>query len=232
MPRPTQNEPPQGRVDVSESYDGPPPPKAWLPILTQPSSQAAASFRLLQYRVRHDCQARIVAVTSPEEGEGKTTCAINLAMALAEQSEGDVLLLEANLQKPAVSQRMGFVPPRCFGEQMHAGEDRALDGWQAVSAYFPNLHVLAVDPAVTKPRLLNRAALGAVMELLRPSHYESIVLDCPSALGSADMTIVADYVDGILLTSLVKHTRRSKLTRSAEVLAPATILGTVAMGER
>jgi Mrp family chromosome partitioning ATPase len=70
------------------------------------------------------------------------------------------------------------------------------------------------------------------MELLQRSRYESIVLDCPSTLNSADMTIIADHVDGILLTSLVKHTRRSKVVRSAEVLAPVAVLGTVAMGER
>ena len=153
-------------------------------------------------------------------------------MALAERGEGNVLLVEANLQRPAIAQLLGFAPARCFAQQVHGDTLRSVGEWSAVSAFFPNLHVLAVDPGESKPQLLERTALLEAVEQLKRSDYASIVVDCPPALGSADMSIVADCVDGIFLTSLAGRTRRSSLRESAEVLAPLPILGTVVMGER
>lgn len=220
--------PDPGLARVVLRHRGPPSLDARLPVAMAPASDAADGFRLLEYRLRHEGDARVIAVTSPERGEGKTTCAVNLAMAQAEHGDRHVLLVDVHFHSPALCELLGFEAPSCFAEQMHAGPP--LYHWQAVAAFFSNLHVLAVNPATAKPPVLNGAAMRATVELLRQSRYDSIVLDCPPTLDSADMNVIADCVDGILLTSLAKRTRRGSLSRAAEILAPASVLGTVVMG--
>jgi Mrp family chromosome partitioning ATPase len=214
---------------VVATHHGPLAREARLPLVTAPTSESAASFRLLQYRLHRLGTARVIAVTSPNRSEGKTTCAMNLAMAFAEQGGNDVLLVEANLQFPNLGQQLGFTSPFCFAEQMRAANARPIGQWHAVAVFLPNLHVLAVDPARTESQLLNPTAFHAAMGQLRNSGYANIVIDCPPALGSADMNIVADHVDGILITCLAGRTRRASMRSTARNLEPATVLGTVLM---
>src|SRR5262249_14905225 len=53
-----------------------------IAILHAPDSAMAASFRVLRHRLTHPGGRKITMVTSPRQGEGKTTCAVNLALAL------------------------------------------------------------------------------------------------------------------------------------------------------
>src|SRR4051812_33115113 len=64
-----------------------------LILLRDPDSARAASFRVLRHRLEQRGNPRTIAVTSAEEGEGKTTCAANLAMALGECERARVLLV-------------------------------------------------------------------------------------------------------------------------------------------
>src|SRR5262249_3294469 len=73
----------------------PPPPEQLdrrLILVTEPHSPRAASFRLLRDSLVAKSMPRVVAVTSAAPKEGKTTCAANLALALAEQPGTRVLL--------------------------------------------------------------------------------------------------------------------------------------------
>ncbi|HYJ07600.1 MAG TPA: P-loop NTPase, partial [Polyangiaceae bacterium] len=81
-----------------------------LILLNEPGSARARSFRLLQHRLAAEHDPRIIAVTSALPGEGKTTCAANLALVLAETSFARVLLLDANLKRPSIADVFGYEP--------------------------------------------------------------------------------------------------------------------------
>src|SRR5262249_31102421 len=87
-----------------------------LVMVRAPDSPAAAAFRVLRHRLIERDGLRTVLVTSPRVGEGKTTCAVNLALALCEAGRARVLLLEANFRRPAIARMLGFRPPVCFSE--------------------------------------------------------------------------------------------------------------------
>lgn len=212
------------------THHGPAHPDARLPLVSAPGSKTSASFRMLRYRLRRHGRPKVIAVTSPNRGEGKTTCAMNLALAFAEYGNDPVLLVEANLQYPKLAELMGFSPPRCVSSQMLAALDGRTHEWQAIAAFLPNLHVLAVDPERTESQLLGANAFRAAIEDLRKRRYSEIVLDCPAALGSADMNVIADCADGVLFAALAKHTRRSAMLRSVKALEPVTVLGSVLVG--
>ena len=77
-----------------------------LVSFTSPGSFAAEQYqglRLTIDRLTKMHGSQVVAVTSPAAGEGKTLTAINLAGALARESDGRVLLTDADLRRPTVA---------------------------------------------------------------------------------------------------------------------------------
>ena len=235
-PEPAQPPPPTvqtdepaqpGFVKVVATVADPPPGASGLPFVTDPDSAIAASYRVLRHRLREANNPTIIAVTSPDRFEGKTTCAANLAMALAEHGRERVLLVEANLRFPRLAAALGYVTPSCFARQMVAHLKSPLSSWDAVAAFFHNLHVLSVDPESTSHLRLNAPSLKLAMDQLRSSGYKHIVVDCPSALGSADVNVIEDNADGVLLVARAGKTTADSLKKAERHLAPANILGLV-----
>lgn len=214
-------------VQVVATHNEAPPGPIPLDLAVAPDSDFAASFRVLHHRLRRAGDPRVVAVTSPARREGKTTCAINLAMAMAEHGRDKVMLLEANTRAPRIAEALGFAPPVCFSSQLEAAADAHHMTWRAVSAFFPNLHVLAVSPETESRVLITAPPLKRALEEIRASDYAYVVIDCPPALKSADVTIIEELSDGLILTAMAGTTTRKSLERAAEHLAPAEILGVV-----
>jgi Mrp family chromosome partitioning ATPase len=200
-----------------------------LPFVHEPDSTMAASFRVLRHRLRKSGDPRVIAVTSPASREGKTTCAIALAMALAEHGREKVMLLEANLRRPRAAEALGFSPPACFGHQMATHLENPEVPWKAVAAFFDNLHVLAVAPSTAGTMLLSPPAFQLAMTQVRAAGYGYVIVDCPAALGSADVNLIEDAADGVLLTAMAGVTTKKSLRNAKRHLEPAPILGVVLM---
>ena len=218
-----------GVVTVALVHNEPPPGPPRLPFVQNPDSPAAAAFRVLRHKLRQVDSPRTIAITSPNAREGKTTCAIDLAMALTEHGRAKVLLVEANFRAPHVSVALGFSPPSCFGAQMASHMKTPSAPWQVTSAFFPNLHVLAVDPESVGQWVLNAPAFKAAMEQFQAADYQHIIVDCPHALGSADVNVIEDFTDGVLMTAAAGKTSSASLQDAARHLAPVNILGVVLM---
>jgi len=222
---------PTGYVKVVATVTDPPQSVQDLPFIDENAidSPVAASFRVLRHRLREADNPSIIAVTSPDRHEGKTTCAINLAMALAEHGRERVLLVEANLRFPRLAAALGFDTPSCFAKQMEAHLKEPLAPWEMVAAFFHNLHVLAVDRTTVGQYRLNAPSLRLAMGHFQSSGYKHIIVDCPPALGSADVNVIEDTTDGVLLTARTGQTTGESLKTTKRHLAPANILGVVLM---
>jgi Mrp family chromosome partitioning ATPase len=82
-----------------------------LVSLLAPASFEADQYRLLRDRLevlRDEGRLQVVAVTSPAVGDGKTVTAINLAGTLAQSPEARVLLVDADVRRPAVAPYLGL----------------------------------------------------------------------------------------------------------------------------
>ena len=202
-----------------------------LILLTEPDSPRAATFRVLRHRLTERGDPRVIAVTSAGPREGKTTCAVNLALALGECGRARVLLVEANLRTPELAQLFGFMPPECFGDQLERHRERPLEPWTVVEVYEPWLHVAAVKPQTGGRPLLDAPAFAIAMERLRLAGYDYIVLDTPPVLGSADVNLIEDAADGVLMVTWARKSMARPLRRAIEQLQPARLLGLVLLDE-
>jgi Mrp family chromosome partitioning ATPase len=223
-PPPVAGEPVTTKVWVA-THEVPADPDERLVMVTGPDSERAAAMRVLRHRLQAEGDPRTVVVTSPGRGEGKTTVAANLALAMSECGRAKVLLVEANLRQPALAALFGFMPPECFSVQLERHREKPADPWSVVEVYSPFLHVLAVAPRVEGRPLVDAPAFHAAIAQLRRSRYDYIVIDTPPVLGTADVNLVEDAADAVLFVARSGATEARALKLAIEQLSPAKIAG-------
>lgn len=211
-------------VQHSIPSDAPADPR--LIMLARPDSEQAAAFRVLRHHVLDMGHPQVIAVSGPLDGCGKTTVAINLAMALAECGRAEVLLVDANLRNPKLASILRYVPPWCFAEQLHAHRTQPFSPWRFVDIRQIGLHVAAIDPRNERNQRLDAPAFAIAMDRLRLGRYQHIVVDCPSVIGNADVNLIQDSTDGVLLAARTKQVTARDIRNAVDQLTPTKILGT------
>jgi Mrp family chromosome partitioning ATPase len=196
-----------------------------LVLLAAPSSPRARGYRSLQHRLVADSDPRVIAVTSAAPGEGKTTCAANLALALAEQSFSRVLLIDANVRRPGLAALFGFEPEDSFIARI-TSDHRTAPPYLVASVRGTRLHVAALHPNAPDNKRLDRLLLDMAISELRYC-YDYIVLDAASVSESADADVVGECADAVVLAARARHTRKRALQRAVEQLKPTAVLGVV-----
>lgn len=196
--------------------------------LGAPTSFAADQYRALRHvveRLRLEAGLHVLGVTSPTPGDGKTVTALNLAGALAQNSESRVLVIDADLRRPSVSEYLGLnrrLPG--LAESLDAGHElfsvvRRLEGF--------NLSVLpAGQPQVSPYELLNSSRLEALLSEAR-RHFDCVVVDTPPCVSLPDCRLIERWVDGFLVVVAAHRTPRKRLSEALNMLKPAKVVGVV-----
>jgi Mrp family chromosome partitioning ATPase len=195
-------------------------------LMRHPLSARAASFRVLRHRLAEQGHPKVILVTSASDEEGKTTCALNLALALAESGRNRVLLLEANTQSPELASLLGLVPPACFLEQLAQHRAEPSRSWMVAQIPTNDLDVLAVQPRPEARLPMHGPSLGASISSLRAA-YDYIVIDTSSIFTGLDVPLLEDAADGLVLAARARHTRGRNLTAAIDQVGAARVLGVV-----
>jgi Mrp family chromosome partitioning ATPase len=198
-----------------------------LAVALAPDSERAAAFRVLRHHLLELGKPQAIIVSSPQRGDGKTTTAINLACALSECNRAKVLLVETNLRRPQLSTVFEFVPPRCFADQLIIHRKDPLSAWTLVDIPDLCLHVGAVNPKFERGQLLDGPAFSIAMERLRLAGYDHIVVDAPAVLGSADVNLMADAADTVILALRARRSTARDLRAAMDQIGERKIGGTV-----
>jgi capsular exopolysaccharide synthesis family protein len=187
----------------------------------------ASEYERLASRIVHERSGsafKTVLIASPDHGEGTSTVAAGLAVALAQRTGLRILLVEANFRTPGLAERLGVSADVGFGGAL-AG-DVSLDS-ATVESHTPNLTVLPAG-ADGSARLLDGPRVGFLMSELADKS-DVVVIDAPPVLPYADALSLASKVDRVVLVTQADRTQRGRLERAKDELekAGAVILGVV-----
>lgn len=199
-----------------------------LIVAIAPRSPRAEAFRSLRTNLQFvdvDSPRKAITVTSSIPAEGKTTTAVNLAIALA-SADIRVLLLEADLRRPKVAEYLGLV--RDVGLTNLLIGSAQLDD---VVQYFGNtgLQVIASGPTPPNPsELLQSQAMHDLLDELR-ARADIVLIDSPPLLPVTDAAILASLSDGAILVTRYSHTKTDQVRRAVATLEQVggKVLGSV-----
>jgi Mrp family chromosome partitioning ATPase len=227
QPKPALAGPPPeiGLTQHTLPQDEEPDPR--LVLVIDPDSERAAAFRVLRHHLLEIGRPQVIVVASPQPADGKTTVALNLALALAECGRAKVLLAETNLRRPQLANVFKLIPPWCFAEQLAAHRNQPMMPWSLIEIPQLWLHVAAVNPRIEKKQLLDAPAFTIATERLRLGGYDHIVVDAPPVLGSADVNLMADAADAVVLAVRARRSTTRDLRKAVDQIGPGKIAGTV-----
>ncbi len=198
--------------------------------LLQPESYIAEQFRALRGRIDAIASQRAIttmSVTSAFPGEGKTTCAINLAIVTSMSLGRRVLLIDCDLRRPKIHPALGLKPETGLAEVL-AGASSIDDA--ILSAEGMALDVLPVCGRPANPsELLGSPEMSRLVEDVS-GRYDRIIIDTPAALGLPDAKAVSDLCDGMVMVVRADVTAQSDLEAVLEILDRQRILGLLING--
>ena len=191
-----------------------------------PESQASENFKQFHTLLRtlSEESTATVAFASATRGEGRTTAAVNFAVALAADAPGSVCIVDADLRHPGVHKALGMRPPLGLADVL--GKDIPLDT-AIVPTAVPRLSLLAAGNSGGSPsELLRSLRLGKVIDELR-ERFDYTVFDTAPVLPVADTILLASHMDGLVMVVRAGKTKRKHVVRAMELLGHASMMGFV-----
>jgi receptor protein-tyrosine kinase len=188
----------------------------------------AEAFRKLRTNLQFlavDNPPRVIVVASSMPNEGKTTTAINIALALAE-AEHNVVLVGGDMRRPKLEEYLDLIGEVGFSTVL-AGRASLDDVLQKTR--FPRVTVLASGAIPPNPsELLGSLAAKKVLDELR-SRFDYVVIDSSPLLAVTDGAILAAGADGVLIIAKFGETKHEQLAHAVGSLQDvgASILGAV-----
>jgi protein-tyrosine kinase len=163
-------------------------------------------------------RARMILVCSAQPSEGKTFCAINLALSMATEKDVEVLLVDADFPKPDVLPRMGL--PNGPGLlDVLAGSVANVEDC-IIDTDVPQLSVLPAGArSISDTELLASDRARAVIDGLAEANPRRIVIfDSPPALAASPASVLALHVGQVMLVVRADQTSESDLRAAVNTL--------------
>lgn len=200
------------------------------PLLTQapPQGPRAESFRQIRTNLQFaniNSKSKSMLVTSSLPGEGKSTTAVNMAIAMAEAGR-KVALIDADLRRPMIATYLGLEP--------NAGLTTALLGDTNVEDVMQpwgedDLYVLTAGQIPPNPsELLGSNAMSELLRQLEAA-FDIVIVDAPPLIPVTDGSVLAQQVGGVLLVVGASKTKNQDVEKSLASLrlVEANLLGVV-----
>jgi receptor protein-tyrosine kinase len=185
-------------------------------VADEPTSSGAEAYRALRTALRFlelDVPITTLVVTSAREGEGKTTTALNLAIALAQSGER-VILVDADLRRGQLAEAMGLVgiPGLSDAVMRSVTLDEALQSWR---------DTLLVLPAGSTPpnpaEMLGSERMSMLIAELA-ARCDIVIVDTPPVLSVTDAVVLGAQADATMLVARHGTAQRAQLADSVKLL--------------
>jgi len=200
-----------------------------LQAAIKPRSALSESIRSLRTSLRFSTRngtPQSIFITSSAPGEGKTSIAVNLAIAYA-QAGSKVLLIDADLRNPSIHKLLEI--NNMEGLTSYLADPQAVNSDISHSSMIKNLKVVTSGPIPPAPvELLSGNKMTELLDMTRSS-YDHIIIDGPPVLGLADALVISNLSDATIVAVEAGKTRKTKLLDALKRLerANANLVGSV-----
>jgi capsular exopolysaccharide synthesis family protein len=202
-----------------------------LRLVHHPRGRIAEAYRAVRTALYFSTRGgghKVIQVTSPNPGDGKSTLSANLAISIA-QSGKKCILIDADFRRPRIH--------KLFGLDRDTGLSALIEGTAEIpdavhETGVENLTVMTCGPRPENPsELLTSLRFQELLDKLR-DEYEIVIIDTPPILAVTDPCNVAPRVDGVLLVMRLSTSARKASRRALETLDAlgANVLGVVVNG--
>ncbi len=169
----------------------------------------------------------LVLVTSALPGEGKTFFAVNLAMSIAMEVDHSVLLVDADVVRPAVLQRCGIPPTQGL---MDVLRNPSLDLADVMlKTNVPKLSILPAGTAMKQSsEMLASTAMDRLLDELAQKYSDRIVIfDAPPLLPTTESRVLANRVGQVLMVVEANRTEQSRVAQAYAALETCPVVMSV-----
>ena len=190
-----------------------------------PIGPLAEEFRLVKRqllvtreRIADPAKARTMLVCSARPQDGKTFCAINLALSMAAERDTEVLLVDADFAKPDVMRQLGLDEGPGLLDAL--ADDHLDPEALVVTTDVPHLSVLPVGTQSTSDtELLASARTRAVVSrLLSANPRRVVIFDSPPVLAASPASVLAMLVGQVMMVVRADRTPESELAAAVGLL--------------
>ena len=187
----------------------------------------ASQFRALRAWIlagRGGKPLSVITVTSATRGEGKTTVAYNLAVALSEVARGRVVLVDGDLHGPSLHTLAGVRGETGLNDILENGLEM---NDHVYETSVPRLDLVPSQPTDRLENKLHNGCKQLLANLRR--NYAFVIIDTPPVLIGSHASVFAKNSDGVILVAQLEKTPRQAVKHAQEELAKAgaTVTGCV-----
>lgn len=170
-------------------------------------------------RERGTSASRRILVSSPHPDEGKTYCAVNLAIAMAAERDLEILLVDADFAKPSLPDLLGIPTGVGFMDALSDEACRVED--HVIRTDIGNLWVLPSGRQTNSDsEYVASSRTSEVLDRLTRAHPDRIVIfDTPPALAASSAAELAKHVGQAILVARADQTGRSALEDAYQLLS-------------
>jgi succinoglycan biosynthesis transport protein ExoP len=205
-----------------------------VPLLTEPVphdfGEAFRSLRTSLVFTSTGEHTRVIAVTSTQPLEGKTTTAANVALALA-LGGARVLVIDADMRRPGLHKSLG-VQNEVGLSHLLQGQARVRDAVQRTAE--PNLLMMSAGRTPPNPsELLGSERMSSFLANLERGPFDWVIIDTPPVLAVTDAVILAPKISGMVfvlgseMTRIVHAERALETIRASRPRAISAVLNRV-----
>ncbi len=180
-----------------------------------PGCRASESYRTVRAELIFQTSNRrsVIAVTSPNQGDGKSTTTVNLAVSIARAGKS-VLLLEADMRRPSLCTLIEVTAQANLSDYLQGKSDLN----STITKVIDGLDVIAGgNSSDNASELLSSDKFADLLTNLR-QQYDFVLVDCPPMLPVSDPAIVAPMVDGVVLVVSSKQNNINELKECRRIL--------------
>lgn len=199
-------------------------------------TQLADEFRVLKRPLLANAQGRsaapvergnLIMITSALPGEGKTFTAINLALSMAMELDNTVLLVDADVARPAVLDRLGLQASRGLLDLLTSREVDVADVLLKT-----NVEKLSILPAGRPHGRATEFLASDAMDRLvgeLASHYPDriLIFDAPPLLGSTESRVLATHMGQVVVVVEAERTSQAALTQALATVENCPVVMTM-----